>query len=342
VKFKHVLKLKYSYRKLIIAVILTFLMPNVVWGFVHIPYRHMSNGSLIFNMKYRQELEADSSLGKKQFGSYGANFCFKNLAYGITGITIKTRQKTSWAVGHNLFWEPFNINVPFLNTKHSVQCGKMNLGIAHGLPVFAYFNESNRDTLKGVFVTYRAQLISERNIFGYFSYASSLYDKGSFKPYFGVAVEESGHEIYFETDTLSYYVGIKANILTNGHFELYYTPMVKASLNGQTVGANAFYTENIFTRIEETTPMKYRLSLETAMLMEDGLIAFNHGKFEEALAIYLKILDRRTDLPIVYVRLGSIYYQLENFPKARHMWLKAKKLDPYNKEITVLLEDMDQ
>ena len=117
-------------------------------------------------------------------------------------------------------------------------------------------------------------------------------------------------------------------------------PVQDTELSGQTVGASAFYTEYIFPK-EKPDPLKYRLSLETAMLMEDGLIAFNEGKFEEALAIYLKVLDRRTDLPIVYIRLGSIYYQLENFPKARQMWLMAKKLDPYNQEITKYLEELE-
>jgi len=67
--------------------------------------------------------------------------------------------------------------------------------------------------------------------------------------------------------------------------------------------------------------------------LSDALKLYYQNRFEEAIAKCKSAIKIAPDLTLGYVRLGSIYYRLKDYEKAKFYWNKATTLDPNHPEV---------
>ena len=65
---------------------------------------------------------------------------------------------------------------------------------------------------------------------------------------------------------------------------------------------------------------------------------YNSGNYDDAVALYQKILDTDMESVPVYYNMGNAYYKMREYPMAIYYYEKALKLDPSNEEVQTNLE----
>ena len=326
-----------------------------IFSFVHLPYQEMSYGTLDFKVDtFKESSEAGFSSDKNEFikktyGSFGADFSFRRMSYGITGIKITTPIELFTYMGHNFVWTPLDYKLPILKTKHTLQLGALHVGIPKILAEISMFNISNKRKLKRYFISQRSQLLKEQPYFGYLSLSNSVFEPDRYKPYAAIAYESKGNSLYLETDSYSLFLGTQIALQSYGRVGTYIGYNIRGDVNRSwTLGFVLNVSENIVPdpnkKIElEKKPLNMGHLIPSQLLpdIENGLAAFQDAEFEKALAYYKNVLEEAPYLIIANIRIGSIYYQLKNYPKAREHWKKALEEDPDNTEIGNLLKQLD-
>jgi tetratricopeptide (TPR) repeat protein len=67
--------------------------------------------------------------------------------------------------------------------------------------------------------------------------------------------------------------------------------------------------------------------------MQKGLEAYSKKDFESALDNYHKVVELTPQFYLGYVRLGSIYYRINQIEQAKSMWRKALEINPSMNEL---------
>ncbi len=88
---------------------------------------------------------------------------------------------------------------------------------------------------------------------------------------------------------------------------------------------------------------KTKLKLENVKRINKALIHLSNAmkyyylnNYSQALSECKKAIVLAPDLALGYIRIGSIYYKIGDFKKAKKYWKKAKLIDPNNPEIKVI------
>lgn len=71
---------------------------------------------------------------------------------------------------------------------------------------------------------------------------------------------------------------------------------------------------------------------------QSGNLAYNTGNYDQALAVYNKIIDAGLESAPLYYNMGNTYYKMKEYPMAILYYEKALKLDPGNEDARVNLE----
>ena len=66
--------------------------------------------------------------------------------------------------------------------------------------------------------------------------------------------------------------------------------------------------------------------------------AYNSGNYDNAIALYQKILDADMESVPVYYNMGNAYYKMHDYPMAIYNYERALKLDPSNEEVRTNLQ----
>ena len=68
---------------------------------------------------------------------------------------------------------------------------------------------------------------------------------------------------------------------------------------------------------------------------QNGNTAYNAGQFEKALILYKKILESGEHSAALYFNIGNCYYRLNNVAESIFFFEKAKKLNPFDEDISI-------
>lgn len=104
----------------------------------------------------------------------------------------------------------------------------------------------------------------------------------------------------------------------------------------------------IIVNIQEVTnnpPIETRLQkIEGLIITEELREALNEGnrlfdekKFEEAIAVYEKLLAQNPDIYIINKNIGNAYFELQKYEQAEQYYQKILKKEPDNAEIILLI-----
>jgi tetratricopeptide (TPR) repeat protein len=106
--------------------------------------------------------------------------------------------------------------------------------------------------------------------------------------------------------------------------------------------------KKISTRIQESfqnPPVQTKLQkIEGLIIIEDLKAALNEGnklseekKYEEAIAVYEKLLSENPDAYVINKNIGNCYFELQKYDKAEEYYRKVLDKDPDNAEIMLLI-----
>ena len=76
---------------------------------------------------------------------------------------------------------------------------------------------------------------------------------------------------------------------------------------------------------------------ELRAVLTEGNKLFKEEKYEEAIAIFGKILEEYPDAYIINKNIGNSYFQMEKYDEAEKYYLKFLEKDPNNNEIMLLI-----
>jgi len=102
----------------------------------------------------------------------------------------------------------------------------------------------------------------------------------------------------------------------------------------------------LLTNIEEKTGVRAeKIDLKSGLTLVDqklneSLAAFNRKEYEKVISLCEDVLLLEPENALAYKRLGSALYALGNVNKAVEMWKKALILDPNDKELKTLIENI--
>ena len=144
-------------RVILLAILGVFLINGGISAFIYLPYQKTSHGDLDFSIDIFRELShtklhTDVAITERMQAKFNMTFSFQRLSYGITGIQVWTPIEVVSLIGHNLIWSPLEFQLPFMQTKHSVQLGVLHLGVPKIAAKYSLFNISNQRRLKQIFL----------------------------------------------------------------------------------------------------------------------------------------------------------------------------------------------
>jgi len=76
---------------------------------------------------------------------------------------------------------------------------------------------------------------------------------------------------------------------------------------------------------------------ELKELLTEGNKLYNEGKYQEAIAIYQKILEQFPDAYVINKNIGNAYFQMEEYDKAEEYYKKVLERDPNNNDAKMLI-----
>lgn len=105
----------------------------------------------------------------------------------------------------------------------------------------------------------------------------------------------------------------------------------KISINVQEYGRNP----EVQVHLQKIEGLVITDELKAAL--NEGNNLFQEGKYEEAIAIYEKILEEYPDAYIINKNIGNAYFQIENYDEAESYYMKVLEKDPKNNEMMLLI-----
>ena len=71
--------------------------------------------------------------------------------------------------------------------------------------------------------------------------------------------------------------------------------------------------------------------------LNEGNSLFEEGKYEEAIAVYAKIIEEYPEAYIIYKNIGNSYFQMEKYAEAEEYYGKVLEKDPDSNDIKLLI-----
>jgi Flp pilus assembly protein TadD len=90
-------------------------------------------------------------------------------------------------------------------------------------------------------------------------------------------------------------------------------------------------------------PIETRLNKVEGMVVSDDLKAeltkgnefFNNGQYQEAIAVYTKMLEENPDIYVLNKNIGNCYFEMEDYEQAEKQYLLILEQDPENSDALI-------
>ena len=80
---------------------------------------------------------------------------------------------------------------------------------------------------------------------------------------------------------------------------------------------------------------------EVVRLYTKSFEAYSQSSYFESIGLLERAIFLKPELPLLYERLGGVYFKMEQFDKALFNWKKAYSLNPYNNDLKKAIQHLE-
>ena len=338
--------------------------------YIETPKNNFSIGTMI-------ETNAVQNDGRKMVNNR-VIFNFNNLAYGFSLYPLEVPEtielSDSFSLGedlskfplekvlffsHHFMWEPFDFKVPVIKSQVNIQLGMLNFGL--GKKAFQreetkHFNRYFHDG----FITWRIKPLSKAPFFMYYSIYNLKAD-AEYHASYAMSIEKEGYLFKIESTSELTLLRTEVQLFGGLVFKLGAYPF-DSQVKKLGFQPKYFYELELRSKlfklkkekqtkiapVKKLPPVKKKLlkplpfDKKTLIHMEKGSLEYYNMQYRTAMFHYEKVVERYPSFTLGWERLGSIYYELGLYKKAKKSWEIVQDYEPLNEDMAFYLHKLNE
>lgn len=339
--------------KLALVMIITALAFENAYAFLTmVPYKDTPKQTIELSLKNAHS-DADPETEVRNIGQFGLGFMFENFMYEYSGFPLDVSGNGVVLTGHNLFLTTNEFQL-IRQMPMEIQLGISNIDLTTDI-----FLEAAEETavtknyglgyLKKLSATYKIRLGNNSPVNFYMSAFNTYKDEDETEYAYALTYETTFFNFFLEYGLENTFVGLEAKF--NKRFTLTIEGLPADKRKPHDPQEDIFIPDFLMT-LKIRNPIGWKpkekviikpLKVDDNALeqMEKGLIAFYEQDYEASLANYLKVIKKYPNFPLIWNRLGGIYYQLDMERESRRAYKKVLEIDPEDETALVGLKLLD-